>query len=85
MVVGLKQSIPFVVQDIPEVIFNAHWLVKKIDIHNLIEFGLSVRIIQVTGNHTTYVNAFSVLIKLTLLSLVVTKGHVDLLKQTCSF
>ena len=43
MVVGLKQSIPFVVQAIPEVIFNGHWLVEKIsdNIDNLIEFGLS--------------------------------------------
>ena len=46
MVVGLKQFIPFVVQAIPEVIFNRHWLVEKIsdNIDNLIEFGLCVRI-----------------------------------------
>ena len=44
MVVGLKQSIPFVVQAIPEVIFNGHWLVEKIsdNIDNLIAFGLCV-------------------------------------------
>ena len=43
MVVGLKQFIPFVVQAIPEVIFNRHWLVEKINIDNLKEFGLCVR------------------------------------------
>ena len=68
MVVGLKQSIPFVVQAIPEVIFNGHWLVEKIsdNIDNLIEFGLCVRSIQVTDNHSANVNAFSALIKITL-------------------
>ena len=84
MVVGLKQSIPFVFQAIPEVIFNGHWLVEKINIDNLREFGLCVRSIQVTGNHSANVNAFSALIKITFQCLVVTKGHVDLLKQTCS-
>ena len=53
-------------QAIPEVIFNGHWLVEKIDIDNLIEFGLCVRSIQVTGNHSANVNAFSALIKITL-------------------
>ena len=68
MVVGLKQPIPFVVQAIPEVIFNGHWLVEKIsdNIDNLIEFGLCVRSIQVTYNHSTNMNAFSALIKITL-------------------
>ena len=65
MVVGLKQYIPFVVQAIPKVIFNRHWLVEKISdsIYNLIEFGLRVRRIQVTDNHSANVNAFSALIK----------------------
>ena len=65
MVVGLKQSIPFVVQAIPEVIFNRHWLVEKIsdNIDNLIEF---VQSIQVTVNHSANMNAFSALIKITL-------------------
>ena len=53
-------------QAIPEVIFNGHWLVEKIDIDNLIESGLCVRSIQVTGNHPANVNAFSALIKITL-------------------
>ena len=53
MVVRLKQSIPFVVQAIPDVIFNGHWLVEKIsnNIDNLIEFGLCVQSIQVNDNH----------------------------------
>ena len=68
MVVGLKQSIPFVVQAIPEVIFNGHWPVEKIsdNIDNLIEFRLRVRRIQVTDNHSANVNVFSALIKITL-------------------
>ena len=43
MVVGLKQSIPLVVQAIPEVTFNGGWLAEKIsdNIDNLIEIGLS--------------------------------------------
>ena len=68
MAVGLKQSIPFVVQAIPEVIFNGHWPVEKIsdNIGNLIEFRLQVRSIQVTDNHSANVNVFSALIKITL-------------------
>ena len=39
MVVGLKESIPFVVQTILEVTFNGQWLAEKIsyNIDNLIE------------------------------------------------
>ena len=68
MVVGLKQSISFVVQAIPEVIFNGHWLVEKISdkIDNLIEFGLCVQSIQVTYNHSANMNPFSALMKITL-------------------
>ena len=42
MVVGLKQSIPFVVQTILEVTFNGQWLAEKIsyNIDNLIEIRL---------------------------------------------
>ena len=42
MVVELKQSIPLVVQAIPEVTFNGEWLAVKIsdNIDNLIELGL---------------------------------------------
>ena len=66
MLVGLKQSLHFVVQDIPEVIFNGHWLAEKIsdNINNLIEFRLCVRSI-VTTNHSANMNAFSALIKMT--------------------
>ena len=42
VVVGLKQSLPFVVQTIPEVTFNGQWLTEKIsdNIDNLKEIGL---------------------------------------------
>ena len=45
LVVELKQSIPFVVQTIPEVTFNGQWLTEKISdkIGNLIEIGLRVQ------------------------------------------
>ena len=67
MVIGLKQSTPFVVQAIPEVTFNGQWLAEKIsdNIGNRIEIGLRVRGI-VTNNHSANVNAFSALIKITL-------------------
>ena len=68
MAVGLKQSITFVVQAIPEVIFNGRWLVEKIsdNIDNLIEFGLCVQSIQVTVNHSANVNSFSAPMKIIL-------------------
>ena len=67
MIAGLKQSIPFVFQAIPEVIFKGHWLVEKIgdNIDKSIEFELCIRSIQVTVNHSANVNAFSALIKIT--------------------
>lgn len=39
MVVGLKQSVPFVAQAILDVTFNKQWLIQKIidNIDNLIE------------------------------------------------
>ena len=45
LVVELKQSIPFVVQTIPEVTFNGQWLVEKIsdNIDGLTEIRLSVQ------------------------------------------
>ena len=51
LVVELKQSIPFVVQTIPEVTFNGQWLTEKIsdNIDNLIEIALCVQGI-VTNN-----------------------------------
>ena len=44
IVVGLNQSIPFVIQAIPEVTFNGQWLVEKFsdNMDNLIENGLCV-------------------------------------------
>ena len=66
MVVGLKQSILFVVQAITEVTFNGQCLSKKIsdNIDNLIEIGLCVLGI-VTDSHSANVNAFPALIKIT--------------------
>ena len=48
LVVELKQSIPFVVQTIPDVTFNGQWLDEKIsnNIDSLIEIGLCVRGIE---------------------------------------
>ena len=49
MVVGLEESITFVVQIILEVTFNGQWLAEKIsdNIDNLIEIGLCVQVIVV--------------------------------------
>ena len=47
LVVVLKQSIPFIVQTIPEVTFNEQWLAKRIsdNIDNLIEIVLCLQCI----------------------------------------
>ena len=60
MVVGLKQSIPFVVQAIPEVTFNGEQLCEKIaeNIKNLATCGFRVCGI-VPDNHSSNVNAFT--------------------------
>ena len=60
MVVGLKQSVPFVVQAIPEVTFDGQWLCDNIarNIKNLANAGFCVRGI-VPDNHSSNVNAFS--------------------------
>ena len=49
MVVGLKESILFVVQTILEVTFNGQWLAEKISdiIDNLIEIKLCVQVIVI--------------------------------------
>ena len=62
MVVGLKQSIPFVVQAIPEVTFNSQWLCDNIatNIENLANTGFCVRGL-VSDNHASNVNAFAML------------------------
>ena len=51
LVAGFLESIPFVVQIIPEATFNGQWLAQKIsyNIGNLIEIGLCVQCI-VTDN-----------------------------------
>ena len=67
MVLGLKSSIPFVVQTISDVTFNGQWLAETFNdnIDNLIKFGFCIRGI-VTDNHSANVNTFSALIKITL-------------------
>ena len=64
IVAGLNQSIPFVVQAIPEVTFNGQWLVEKFshNMDNLIENGLCLW--GITNNHSAKVCAFSTLIKI---------------------
>ena len=64
VVVGLKQSIPFVVQAIVHVTFNGQWLAEKFsdNIDILIEIVLCVRG-MVTENHS--INTLSALIKIT--------------------
>ena len=60
MVVGLKQSVPFVVQATPEVTFDGQWLCDNIteNIKNLAISGFCVRGI-VPDNHSSNVNAFT--------------------------
>ena len=59
MVVGMKQSVLFVVQAIPEVTYEGQWLCENIstNIENLAKAGF------VTDNHSSN-NAFTSLIKL---------------------
>ena len=54
LVVELKQSLPFVVQTIPEVTFNGQWLAEKISdkIDSLIEIRLSV--LGIVTNNVSY-------------------------------
>ena len=63
MVVGLKESIPYITQAIPEVTFTGQWLSHKIaeNIKNLTLVGFCVRCV-VTDNHSVNVNAFSLLV-----------------------
>ena len=60
MVVGLKHSIPFAVQAIPEVTVNGQWLCNTIasDVENLGNTGFCVRRL-VTDKHSTNANAFT--------------------------
>ena len=61
MIVDLKQSVPHVIQEIPEVIITGEWLAEKISasLHSLdlAQTGFTVRGI-VTDNHNSNVNAF---------------------------
>ena len=60
MVLGLRESIPYVVQAAPEVTLTGEWLEEKIEenMTNLMNAGFRVRGV-VTDNHSTNVNAFS--------------------------
>ena len=59
MIVDLKQSVPHVIQAIPEVTIIGEWLAEKIStsLHSLAQTGFTVRGI-VTDNHNSNVNAF---------------------------
>ena len=52
MVLGLKESIPYVVQAVPEVTFNGNWLKKQIDenMPNLMNAGFRVRGVAIYHN-----------------------------------
>ena len=67
VVVGFKLFIPFVVQAIPEVIFNGQSVAEIFsnNIDNFIEFGLCVRGL-VTDHHYANGNAFLALMKISL-------------------
>ena len=64
MIVGLKQSVPCVIQAIPEVTITGEWLAEKISasLHSLAQTGFTVRRI-VTDKHNSNVNAFKSLKK----------------------
>ena len=59
VIVGLKQSVPHVIQAIPEVTITGEWLAEKISapLHSLAQTGFTVRGI-VTDNHNSNINAF---------------------------
>ena len=65
MIVGLKQSITFIVQAIPKVTFSGQWQSEKFNdnIDNLIEIRLRLQVI-VTDNHSANVNALPTIIQL---------------------
>ena len=62
MIVGLKESVPYVIQAVPEVKITGKWLAEKIsaNIEALAKTGFTVRGV-VTDNHSSNVSAFSVL------------------------
>ena len=64
MIVGMRESIPYVIKTCPEVSINGHWLHNEIDssIYNLTDCGFQVRGV-VCDNHSVNVRAFSELLK----------------------
>ena len=64
MVVGMKETTPYVIKASPEVTIKGKWVSEQIDgcISLLAENGFTVRSV-VTDNHSTNVNAFSYLRK----------------------
>ena len=64
MVVGLKQSVPYVIQAIPEISVNGSWLLQQMErnVKVLAEAGFSVRAI-LSDNHSSNVNAYCSLIE----------------------
>ena len=64
MIVGLKESVPYVIQAIPEVKITGNWLADKISasIEALAKTGFTVRGV-VTDNHSSNVSAFNLLKK----------------------
>ena len=63
MVVGLKTSIPYIIQATPEITFTGSWLAETIskNVQVLSEAGFQVRAI-VSDNHSTNVNAYAELL-----------------------
>ena len=64
MIVGLKESVPYMIQALPETTFDGKWLAKKMEdnMKTLTDAGFRVRAV-VTDNHSTNVTAFSTLLK----------------------
>ena len=62
MIVGLKKSIPYVIQALPETTFNGKWLSEKMS-NTIVLLGGADFIVHaiVTDNHVANVNAFSCL------------------------
>ena len=64
MMSGLKNSIPYIVEAIPETTITWAWLATKmtVNIKILGDAGFTVRAV-IAGNHSTNVTAFSKLLK----------------------
>ena len=63
MVVGLKQSVPYVIKACPKTSLSGRWLTDEIEesLSTLSDAGLRIRAI-ITDNHSTNVTAFKMLI-----------------------